>query len=100
MGAHKYTVEELEYLRDSPLVRKPDGLPSIDQWMDAPADQTSNAGNNNNRRSRPSVQGDGDGTGETRAERPPFMSSGSMGNFGRRMSARKCTIANICTPLT
>lgn len=98
MVTHKYTVEELQYLRDSPLVRKPDGLPSIDQWMDVPADQANNAGNNNNRRSRPSVQGDGDGTGETRAERPFLMSSGSMGNFGRRMSTRKSAIQKWCLP--
>lgn len=32
MSPH-YSAEELLHLRDSPLVRKPDGLPPPEQWM-------------------------------------------------------------------
>ncbi len=35
VAAQRYTREELLQLRNSPLVRKPDGLPSIEQWMEA-----------------------------------------------------------------
>lgn len=31
----RYTVEELLALRDSPLAKKPDGLPSIEQWIES-----------------------------------------------------------------
>lgn len=34
MPTVRYTVEQLHSLRESPLVRKPDGLPSIEQWME------------------------------------------------------------------
>jgi hypothetical protein len=34
MTFRRYTVEELHHLRQSPLVHKPDALPSIDQWME------------------------------------------------------------------
>jgi len=30
----RYTIEQLETLRDSPLVKKPDALPEIEQWME------------------------------------------------------------------
>lgn len=30
----RYTKEQLLHLKDSPLVHKPDGLPSIEQWME------------------------------------------------------------------
>jgi len=33
-SATRYTFDELLALRDSPLVKKPDGLPSISQWME------------------------------------------------------------------
>lgn len=29
----RYTTEELLALKDSPLVKKPDGLPPIEEWM-------------------------------------------------------------------
>ncbi|KAI5785558.1 hypothetical protein DFH27DRAFT_487492 [Peziza echinospora] len=29
----RYTIEELTFLADSPLVQKPDGLPAIEEWM-------------------------------------------------------------------
>ncbi|KAK7538097.1 uncharacterized protein J3D65DRAFT_315104 [Phyllosticta citribraziliensis] len=35
----RYTKEQLLHLKDSPLVHKPDGLPSIEQWMDVPQEQ-------------------------------------------------------------
>ncbi|KAG9816278.1 hypothetical protein KCU68_g15291, partial [Aureobasidium melanogenum] len=30
----RYTIEQLKALRESPLVRKPDELPSIDEWIE------------------------------------------------------------------
>jgi len=30
----RYTREQLKALRESPLVRKPDELPSIDEWIE------------------------------------------------------------------
>ncbi|KAF2103545.1 hypothetical protein NA57DRAFT_53063 [Rhizodiscina lignyota] len=35
MGLVRYTHEQLLKLQESPLVRKPDGLPSIAQWMES-----------------------------------------------------------------
>ncbi|KAK8211837.1 hypothetical protein IWZ01DRAFT_247820 [Phyllosticta capitalensis] len=35
----RYTKEQLLHLKDSPLVHKPDGLPSIEQWMEVPQEQ-------------------------------------------------------------
>jgi len=32
--ATRYTVDELLALKDSPLVKKPDSLPSIQQWIE------------------------------------------------------------------
>jgi hypothetical protein len=43
-----YTPQELEALRQSPLVKKPEGLPSILQWMDVPADQSNSTSTNTN----------------------------------------------------
>jgi len=40
-----YTIEELLFLRDSPLVTKPDGLPQMEQWMQ-PAMERRNASSN------------------------------------------------------
>src|SRR5262249_12011889 len=31
----RYSVDDLLRLRDSPLVKKPDDLPSIEQWMES-----------------------------------------------------------------
>ena len=47
MGGAVYTETQLIALRESPLVKKPDGLPTITQWMDVPADQSNNHQNNN-----------------------------------------------------
>ncbi|KAJ4352553.1 uncharacterized protein N0V89_007902 [Didymosphaeria variabile] len=87
MAGGRYTVEQLEHLRESPLVKKPDTLPSIEQWMDASNDHnTNNAGSTTNRRSRTNREGDAGATGEHRTERPIL---GAMGQFGRRASTRK-----------
>lgn len=34
MATHHYTVEELLRLRESPLVKKPENLPAIEQWIE------------------------------------------------------------------
>ncbi|KAL1598044.1 hypothetical protein SLS60_008532 [Paraconiothyrium brasiliense] len=88
MAGGRYTVEQLEHLRESPLVKKPDALPSIEQWMDVPNDHNNNTNNagNTNRRSRTNRDGDAGATGEHRTERPLL---GAMGQFGRRASTRK-----------
>ncbi|KAF2240977.1 hypothetical protein BU26DRAFT_469599, partial [Trematosphaeria pertusa] len=85
MAGIKYSVEQLERLRESPLVKKPDGLPSIEQWMDVPNDQNNNnAGNAGNRRPRANLR-DNDAAA-TGADRPLLN---PMGQFGRRQSTRK-----------
>ncbi|KAF2497051.1 hypothetical protein BU16DRAFT_581040 [Lophium mytilinum] len=79
----RYTPTQLHHLRDSPLVQKPDGLPSIEQWMEPqPAHDSS-------RRPRSQVLRDGEqpANGEARVDRPILNALG-MGNFGRRPSAR------------
>ncbi|KAF2121149.1 hypothetical protein BDV96DRAFT_204849 [Lophiotrema nucula] len=79
-----YSVEELHHLRQSPLVQKPDGLPSIEQWMDPPAD--ANAGNTSSRRPRSGVLREVEGAAaENRTDRPLLINAG-MGHFGRRAS--------------
>ncbi|KAK8219326.1 hypothetical protein M8818_001060 [Zalaria obscura] len=40
MAGPRYTVEVLLRLRDSPLVQRPEDLPSIEQWMEAKPAQT------------------------------------------------------------
>lgn len=35
MGLTRYTRDQLEHLRNSPLVKKPEGLPDIAQWMES-----------------------------------------------------------------
>ncbi|KAF2796391.1 hypothetical protein K505DRAFT_163220 [Melanomma pulvis-pyrius CBS 109.77] len=92
MGGQSYTVEQLEHLQHSPLVQKPEGLPSILQWMDVPADPnttaTASANAAANRRPRSGNLRDGDttATGENRAERLPVINP--MGHFGRRSSTQ------------
>lgn len=86
MGGPTYTIEQLEHLRDSPLVQKPDGLPAIEQWMELPADQNNNINSTTNRRPRSGNHGDTAPTGEQRSERPSLINVGSMGHFGRRPS--------------
>ncbi|KAF2428263.1 hypothetical protein EJ08DRAFT_719493 [Tothia fuscella] len=39
MPSIRYTVDQLHGLRASPLVKKPDGLPSIEQWMEPVAQE-------------------------------------------------------------
>ncbi|KAF1955839.1 hypothetical protein CC80DRAFT_516746 [Byssothecium circinans] len=81
MAGPKYTEAQLELLKDSPLVKKPDGLPDISQWMDVPAEQNNgnnNAGTNANRRARPTRTGDA----ATEALNNP------MGQFARRQSTQ------------
>ena len=34
MAGVRYTIEQLFTLKDSPLVHKPDALPSIEQWLE------------------------------------------------------------------
>ena len=88
MAGLRYTVEQLERLRESPLVKKPDELPSIEQWMDVPNDQNNtNAGNTATRRARPNLRdNDAAAPSEHRADRPLLN---PMGQFGRRQSTRK-----------
>ncbi|ORY02069.1 hypothetical protein BCR34DRAFT_605720 [Clohesyomyces aquaticus] len=88
MVGPRYTVEQLQHLRSSPLVQKPDGLPNIEQWMETPADQNNNATTANRRpRSGPVRDSDISLGGEARSDRPLFSNAG-MGNFGRRPSAQ------------
>ena len=87
-----YSQEELIALQESPLVRKPDGLPSISQWMDVPADQgadkthNNSVGNNNGTVRR--TRGTRDGEGIAISEQRPLINN-PMGQFGRRQSMRK-----------
>ncbi|KAF2690506.1 hypothetical protein K458DRAFT_439452 [Lentithecium fluviatile CBS 122367] len=84
MAGIRYTVEQLERLRESPLVKKPDELPSIEQWMDVPSDQNNNnASNATGRRPRTNLRdSDAAATGD-RTDRPLLN---PMGQFGRRPS--------------
>ncbi|KAF2754380.1 hypothetical protein EJ05DRAFT_139701 [Pseudovirgaria hyperparasitica] len=59
----RYTVDQLQHLRNSPLVRKPDKLPSIEQWME-------NQGDQNHRKSRPSTS-----TADHENQRPSILST-------------------------
>jgi len=34
MSVRRYTAEQLHYLRNSPLVKKPEDLPAIEQWLE------------------------------------------------------------------
>ena len=95
MAGCRYTVDQLEVLRNSPLVKKPDALPSIEQWMDVPNEQNTantantnnNAGNSTNRRPRTNLRdGDTAAVSEYRTDRPLLN---PMGQFGRRQSMRK-----------
>jgi hypothetical protein len=86
MGGSSYTFEQLLALRESPLVKKPDGLPSISQWMDVPADQSNTNHTNNNGTAR-RARGMRDGEGGASSEQRPLINP--MGQFGRRQSMRK-----------
>jgi hypothetical protein len=86
MGGPSYSLEQLEALRESPLVKKPEGLPNISQWMDVPADQNNNQQNNNGtaRRTRGAMR---ELDGGVPTEQRPIVNP--MGQFGRRQSMRK-----------
>ena len=93
MRGPTYSEAQLLGLKESPLVKKPDGLPSISQWMDVPAEQNTNNGHTNNtnngtmgrtRRAR-------DGEGAAANVQRPLIHP--MGQFGRRQSMRKSSEA-------
>ncbi|KAH7395214.1 hypothetical protein DE146DRAFT_100526 [Phaeosphaeria sp. MPI-PUGE-AT-0046c] len=85
MGGFSYTHDQLLVLRESPLVKKPDGLPSISQWMDVPAEQNNNQTNNNGTARR--ARGMRDGEASAPSDQRPLINP--MGQFGRRQSMRK-----------
>ena len=88
MRGPTYSEADLLALKESPLVKKPDGLPSISQWMDVPADQNTNNGHaNNNNGTMRRTRGARDGEGATPNEQRPLINP--MGQFGRRQSMRK-----------
>jgi hypothetical protein len=87
MRGPTYSEADLFALRDSPLVKKPDSLPSISQWMDVPADQTTNNGHANNNGAVRRARGMRDGEGCATTEQRPMINP--MGQFGRRQSMRK-----------
>lgn len=83
MRGPAYSEDQLLALKESPLVRKPDGLPEISQWMEAPTDPGNNVQANNNgaaRRTRGAREGE---TGAINEARPLIN---PMGQFGRRQS--------------
>lgn len=93
MGGPAYSEEQLLALKESPLVRKPDGLPDISHWMEVPADPSSHSqpqaitNNGTARRTRGMREGEAGTTSEAR----PLINP--MGQFGRRQSMRKSTSA-------
>lgn len=98
-----YSQAQLIALKESPLVKKPDGLPSISQWMDVPVDQHADKAHNNinnNNGTMRRTRGARDGEGGPNNDQRPLMNP--MGQFGRRQSMRKyrnqCNIAsaNFC----
>ncbi|KAF2871435.1 hypothetical protein BDV95DRAFT_628656 [Massariosphaeria phaeospora] len=84
MSGPTYTVEQLHYLKESPLVKKPDGLPSILQWMDVPPDQNISNNTNINPPTRRPRREEAPAAGEPRVDRPGLLTQ--MGHFGRRAS--------------
>lgn len=90
MRGPTYSEAQLKALRESPLVKKPDSLPSISQWMDVPVDQNASNTHTSNtgtvRRTRNPRDSEGNGTGEQR----PIINP--MGQFGRRQSMRKSRV--------
>lgn len=89
MRGPSYTEAQLTALRESPLVKKPDGLPSISQWMDVPADQSTNNTHTNNNGTVRRTRGLRDGEGGATSDQRPVINP--MGQFGRRQSTRKST---------
>jgi hypothetical protein len=73
----RYTPDQLEGLRQSPLVKKPDGLPSILQWMEVSADQGSNHNSSNghtaNNGTARRTRGTRDGEGATTEQKNAAM---------------------------
>ncbi|KAE8829748.1 hypothetical protein HRS9139_06372 [Pyrenophora teres f. teres] len=84
MRGPSYSYEELQALRESPLVKKPDGMPSISQWMDVSAEQNTNNGHANNNGTLRRARGARDAEGTTATEQRPLINP--MGQFGRRQS--------------
>ena len=98
MRGPAYSEAQLIALKESPLVKKPDGLPSISQWMDVPVDQNNNthANNNNNNNNNATVRrtrGLRDGEAGATTEPRPLINP--MGQFGRRQSMRKLEAQSI-----
>lgn len=87
MRGPTYTEAQLKALRESPLVKKPDGLPSISQWMDVPADQSTSTTNTSTNGAVRRTRGLRDGETGTSNEQRPLINP--MGQFGRRQSMRK-----------
>lgn len=87
MRGPTYSEADLLALKESPLVKKPDGLPSIQQWMDVPADQNTNNAHANNNGTMRRTRAARDGEGVTPNEQRPLINP--MGQFGRRQSMRK-----------
>ncbi|KAF1944334.1 hypothetical protein EJ02DRAFT_398471 [Clathrospora elynae] len=94
MRGPTYTEQELLALKESPLVQKPDGLPSILQWMDVPADQTTNNGQASNNGTVRRTRGMRDGEAGAANEQRPLINP-VMGQFGRRQSMRKSEAQGI-----
>lgn len=95
MRGPAYSEAQLIALKESPLVKKPDGLPSISQWMDVPADQNANSARADNNGTVRRTRGPRDGEGATANEQRPLINP--MGQFGRRQSMRKQENHNICS---
>lgn len=92
MRGPSYSYDQLLALKESPLVKKPDGLPSISQWMDVPTEQPSTAPANNNGTVR-RTRGVRDGEAGANNEARPLINP--MGQFGRRQSMRKSETLGI-----
>ncbi|KAL6710183.1 hypothetical protein ACN47E_009974 [Coniothyrium glycines] len=85
MRGPSYTEAQLIALKDSPLVKKPEGLPSISQWMDVPADSNTDKTHNNNNNNGTARRTRGrEGEGAATSEQRPLINP--MGQFGRRQS--------------
>lgn len=92
-----YTHEQLVALRESPLIKKPDGLPSISQWMDVPAEQGADKTHTNNNGTVRRTRGARDGEGATTNDQRPLINP--MGQFGRRQSMRKLPAFHLALSL-
>lgn len=89
MRGPTYSEAQLTALRESPLVKKPDSLPSISQWMDVPAESNTGNAHTNNTTAVRRTRGLRDGEGVASTEQRPLINP--MGQFGRRQSMREFT---------